>query len=139
LRYGLEYLEKHASNVLGGGLGRLLKTIIQKLSIKVNEDFKIEEGERHRIMISLANPILFRHSRKYDEPMLREFYEKINDQLCSPEGLPEREIDSMWNSAISFVEQNIKEQQQEQYNNNNAEADADAEGDGERSIRKRSS
>jgi hypothetical protein len=83
--------------------------MIEKLVIDFRA--KISQGQRHNILISIADSILFRHSGRKTEEELRKFFQEVNEKLCEPEPLPDDETESIWNSALRFVEDNKKDQQ----------------------------
>ena len=91
LKNGVEYLHKdHKSN-------------------KIDPTIEIGEGERHMTLLSAADSLLLRYRNKgKTEEHLKNFILEINQQLCSPEPLPENEIDEIWNSALEYVNR-IKE------------------------------
>ena len=100
-RNGLSYLERKSR------LSEILKAIAKSLKINNSEYGVINEGERHTTLISMANSILFHHlgnGKNLNE--LFGFFSKINERLCSPEPLPAEELNSIWDSALTFVQQN---------------------------------
>ncbi|HJT47205.1 MAG TPA: phage/plasmid primase, P4 family [Nitrososphaeraceae archaeon] len=107
LRYGLQYLDK--SNIIDVKL----KTMIKRLKIDAVSNIRIHEGTRHPTLISIANSILFHHLGKKSEETLRDFFFKLNDMLCEPEPLPDREIKSIWRSAFDFVKKRRPEEEDE--------------------------
>ena len=101
IKYGLQYLEKESPST---NISNKLRGIIKNLV--VDTTLKIPEGQRHITLISAADSLLFRHlgkGKNRPEKWLKDFFENINHQLCQPEPLPESEIDSIWNSAMEFV------------------------------------
>ena len=112
LRYGLSYLDKRPTSKSSPNISTKLRAMIKRLSI--DPTVKIISGERHNTLISVADSLLFKHSAKESEDHLRKFFEKINNILCDPEPLPASEIESIWNSALRFVEE-IRNEQQQQY------------------------
>lgn len=60
-------------------------------------------------MLSIADSILFRyHIKDVAENLekLKVFFIEFNKKFCCPEPLTDLEIDSIWNSAVKYVEQN---------------------------------
>jgi hypothetical protein len=82
----------------------------------------IPKGERHVTLISVADSLLIRHlgRGKYTGGKLKDFFIKMNNELCSPEPLPEHEILSIWNSAINFVKEKRASRKE---NNDNPRSD----------------
>jgi hypothetical protein len=96
-KYGVEYLDKHYSNLL-------------------DSDSKIYQGSRHDSLISIANRILFRYcggneinKGKLEE--LKSTFVNINEQRCDPP-LTIREVDSIWKDAVAYYKK-IKDQEKE--------------------------
>ena len=48
------------------GINPQLKKMIKSLKIDQKTNFAINQGERHTILLSIANSILFRHLEKDD-------------------------------------------------------------------------
>jgi hypothetical protein len=61
VKSGLEYVNKKIM------LNPEIKRIIKNLQVPSNPIIKLQEGERHNTLISIANSILFRHYKKDDE------------------------------------------------------------------------
>jgi hypothetical protein len=80
-------------------------------NLEINDTVRIAQGHRNNTIMWIASSLLFRHSRNHDEKKLRTFFDRINNELCDPEPLPDNETESIWNSAVKFVEANIREQQ----------------------------
>jgi putative DNA primase/helicase len=98
---GLLYIEKKSR------LNEKLKRAIKNLKIPKSLNGTIKEGERHLTLISVANSILFNHYKNDDNiDELKDFFVKVNKNICYPESLPSQEIDSIWESAVLFVKQN---------------------------------
>jgi P4 family phage/plasmid primase-like protien len=97
IKYGIRYLEKVSR------LGSELKSMAK--SLEVNHNIRIPAGQRHTTLISLADSLLLNHlaERKDTEDELRRFFDQINDELCEPP-LPSEERDSIWKSALDFVD-----------------------------------
>jgi P4 family phage/plasmid primase-like protien len=108
IKYGVEYLEKL------NGIDNRLKTVIKRLSI--DPDVRIPLGARHATLIAVADSLLFNNIgiRKTQKEKLKDFFIEVNKRLCHPEPLPEKEINSIWNSALDFVYK-IKEQEKKQH------------------------
>jgi putative DNA primase/helicase len=110
IRNGLQYLEKATA------IDSRLKHIVKELVI--DPRVRIPQSTRHITLISVANSLLFNHlgRRKRTEEQLKDFFMHINSALCDPEPLAEKEIDSIWTSALDFVNKNKtdKSEQQEQ-------------------------
>ena len=103
-KYGIKYLEKESNT----RISPKIREMIEKLEI--DKSIAILEGERHDTLLPIANSILIRQYKSdisLDER--KDFFEKINNQLCQPYPLPTNEIDAIWKSAIKFLEIN-KEQ-----------------------------
>jgi len=105
-KYGLKYL-----GFQNYKLSSQIRIMIKSLSI--NPELVIEEGERHTILLSIADSLLFKHlnlqNGKEDEKSkqtqkLKNFFFEINNQLCQPCPLPEKEINEIWNSAINYTD-----------------------------------
>ena len=100
-RNGLPYLERKSK------LSEKLKDIAKSLKIRDSEYGVISEGERHNTLISMANSILFRHLGDGDNlDKLFGFFSEVNERLCSPGPLPSEEANSIWDSALTYVQQN---------------------------------
>jgi putative DNA primase/helicase len=104
-KYGLKYLDLQNHK-----LSPQIRIMIKSLSI--NPKIVIEEGERHIILLSIADSLLIKHFKlknaKEDEiskqtQKLKDFFVEINNQLCQPFPLPEKEMNEIWNSAINYV------------------------------------
>jgi P4 family phage/plasmid primase-like protien len=81
-------------------------------SLSIAPELVIEEGERHTILLSIAGSLLLKHlnlkNGKEDEKRiqmekLKDFFIEVNNQLCKPFPLPEKEMNEIWNSAINYV------------------------------------
>jgi Bifunctional DNA primase/polymerase, N-terminal len=97
IKHGLQYLEK------GNGIDSRLKNIIKGLVI--DPKIRIHQSTRHITLISVADSLLFNHlgRRKKTAEQLKDFFWQINSVLCDPEPLPEKEVNSIWTSALDFV------------------------------------
>jgi putative DNA primase/helicase len=103
IKHGLQYLEK------ANGIDSRLKGIIKRLVI--DPTVTIPQSTRHITLISVADSLLFNHlgRRKKTAEQLKSFFMQINLSLCDPEPLTEKEIDSIWSSALDFVNKNKTE------------------------------
>ena len=76
-------------------------------SLEISHSIRIPSGQRHTTLISLADSLLFNHNHlaggKNTVNELRNFFDQINDdELCEPP-LPSEERNSIWRSALDFV------------------------------------
>jgi putative DNA primase/helicase len=96
-KHNIPYLEKDTS------LERF-KPMIKRLVI-FDTSIRIPHHERHKTLIPIANSILFNHLGKTgkSEEQLKNFFIKINSELCDPEGVPESELMGIWDSAVKYV------------------------------------
>jgi P4 family phage/plasmid primase-like protien len=76
-----------------------LRKMIKRLKIPLG--FSIPQGKRHTTLISLADSLLLTHSID-SKDRLKDFLFQLNEAVCSPP-LPDKELDSIWRSAILFV------------------------------------
>lgn len=106
IKHGLQYLENN-SGILDDKIKAMLKTFV------IDRTIVISKGNRHRTLISIANSILFRHSGLKNNETLKNFFMQINDSLCQPEPLPEREIKNIWKSALDFAATNNKKEKED--------------------------
>jgi Bifunctional DNA primase/polymerase, N-terminal len=102
VKHSLQYLEKGLDvlNLSSNKVRNIIKTLA------IDTTLKIPQGQRHVILISIANSLLFSHlgkGKNKSEEWLKDFFLKINYSLCEPEPLPDSEIDNIWNSALNFV------------------------------------
>ena len=72
------------------------------------QNCKIYEGFRHSTLLSFANLMLFNHYgntelKKDNYKKLNSFLYKINETLCSPSPIPEKEIETIWKDVIGYV------------------------------------
>src|SRR5918992_4773067 len=107
LKHRVQYLEKGQEDFISSIIVGKIREVVQTLVIDTT--IRIPQGQRHVTLISIADSILFRHLGKKSEKQLKEFFDKINYLLCEPEPLPDSEINSIWNSALDFVER-VKEE-----------------------------
>lgn len=101
-RHGIRYLER--TSLLSDKIKIMLKSFV------IDRNIQLEEGNRHSILISIANSILFRYIGKKSEYDLRSYLLQINSSLCKPLPLSQEEIMSIWNSALKFAKERIDEQ-----------------------------
>jgi Family of unknown function (DUF5906)/D5 N terminal like len=95
IKFGVKYLEKDTR------LSRM-KPMIQHLRIDPN--IRIPQGERHLTLLAVADSLLLQHlTNGKTNAQLKNFFIQINNKLCYPESLPEREINKIWQSANEFV------------------------------------
>jgi P4 family phage/plasmid primase-like protien len=95
LKFGVKYLDKDRR------ISRMIPMIQQ---LTVDPDIRILQGERHLTLLAVADSLLLRHLKKgKTEGQLKEFFARINYELCDPDPLPEHEINAIWQSAIEFV------------------------------------
>ncbi len=111
-KYGLKYADLQ-NNKRSQEIRKMIK------SCSINPEIIIEEGERHTILLSIANSLLINHikSKNFNGnekiiriQQLQDFFFEINTQLCKPIPLPEKEINEIWTSAVNYVI-NIKNKQ----------------------------
>ena len=97
IKHGLQYLE----NV--SGIDYELKRMVKRLTINLGSI--IIQGKRHVTLISLADTLLFHHLGRKNRTVkdLKYFFDQINEKVCSGP-LSEAERDSIWNSALDFVD-----------------------------------
>lgn len=100
-KYGLNYLNQKKTKKIDNRM----KKMIYNLIIDKDSNYVIVEGERHLNLLSIANLLLLTHLKSGDSNVekLRAFFDQINQKICSPEPLPQEEIDSIWNSSLDFV------------------------------------
>ena len=113
-QHKIPYLDKNGKgSCASSSLSSNIKNMIKNLAI--DSRIKIHNGIRHDTMVSIANSILFKHSRTKSHEKLEVFFIEINDNLCKPEPLPVKEISKIWADALEFVSRVRKhEQEQEQ-------------------------
>ena len=114
-KHNIEYLsrsyndsERKAASQISTSMKNMLKTLI------IDRAIKIYDGQRHVTMIAIANFLLLRHWHNHSHEELQSFFNNVNEQLCTPDPLPEKEIDSIWSDAIEFtskisIEKQVKE------------------------------
>jgi len=107
-KYGISYLDKKEESN-SSYLTPQIREMIESLEIKSN--IVIQQGERHNILLSIANSLLFKYWRNESnsekkikkEDELLHFIYRINNELCKPEPIPERELKSIWISTKDYV------------------------------------
>ncbi|HSF51601.1 MAG TPA: bifunctional DNA primase/polymerase, partial [Nitrososphaeraceae archaeon] len=100
VKHGIKYLEKEKNRILTEPLKKIIK------ALKVDPEFQhiIHEGQRHMTMLSFADSLLIHHHKnKQIKEKLKTFFLKVNDNVCLPP-LLENEINSIWKSAVEFVD-----------------------------------
>ena len=103
-KYNLEYLVRNGNRSgrkLVSPLSMSIKSMLRALTI--DKTIKIYDGQRHVTMIGIANFILLRHWQNHSHEELQSFFNNVNEQVCTPDPLPEREIDSIWSDALEFT------------------------------------
>ena len=104
-KYGLQYLSLR-DNKQSLEIGKMIN------SLCINPQIVIQEGERHTTLLSIANSLLINHIKSRDLKdnhrmvkiqRLKDFLFEINDELCKPDSLPEKEMNEIWNSAKNHV------------------------------------
>lgn len=99
-KYGIEYLQSERNKILT----EPLKKIINSFQIDSYFQYNIPEGQRHSTMLSFANSLLIKHRNKKSKKDLKNFLVEVNDKICLPP-LPKNElINSIWKSAMEWVE-----------------------------------
>ena len=98
-KYSIRYLDRNGNgnSTLSGKIKNMVKFLI------IDPSVVIHNGQRHQIMISVANSILFRHSATKSHDKLSEFFSEINDKLCRPDPLPSKEVSRIWEDALEYV------------------------------------
>lgn len=102
IKYDLRYIEKEI-----GFESKVYKTMTKALEIPDHIE-EIREGIRNPALHKRALSLLFQHYDGSDISKLKElktFFEKMNDRLCKPP-LLQKELDSIWNSALTYVLEN---------------------------------
>ena len=102
---GEKYLDV-TKNKLTFQIRKMIKFLV------INPEIVFEEGERHTTLLSIADSLLINHlklrnlmdnEKNIQTERLKDFFFEINDELCKPFPLPEKEINEIWNSAIDYV------------------------------------
>jgi hypothetical protein len=68
-------------------------------------------------MIAIANFLLLRHWHNHSHEELQSFFNNVNEQLCTPDPLPEKEMDSIWSDATEFASKVLKEKRSKEVDN----------------------
>jgi putative DNA primase/helicase len=99
-KYGLDY----GAEKVTGLKDKRIVNMVKNLKIDENFDFRIRMGERNTRLFAIARSILYHHYERGNKTLepLREFFIKINEQFCDPEELPNKEITTIWNSALNY-------------------------------------
>jgi hypothetical protein len=92
-----------------------LKNITKTLKID-SVSRKISIGNRNNTLLVVADSIISNHYGSKDIEVLEKFFFEVNQKLCE-EPLDEKELDSIWIQATSFIEKSIKEK--ENFSNKN--------------------
>ena len=99
-RSDLKYLEKEENSRLTSQIRNMINRL------EIDTTIIIPEGERHNTLLSIADSLLIRHyifnNTSIDE--LKEFFENVNNNLCKPYSLFQKEIDDIWESATEYAE-----------------------------------
>lgn len=110
-KHTVPYLDKNENAATTSLLSNDMKRMIKNLTI--DSDIEINNGTRHDTLLSVANSILFRHSKTKNHEKLETYFGEVNEKLCKPEPLPEKEASEIWTNALEFVFR-VQEQEQEQ-------------------------
>ncbi|HJT84902.1 MAG TPA: bifunctional DNA primase/polymerase, partial [Nitrososphaeraceae archaeon] len=102
-----EYVYHNNSN---SKLPEPLRKLILLLEIPPDFEFKVHEGARHITMLSFANSLLFKYgyNNNINRDELKDFFYKVNNQICFPSPLPETEIKTIWRDALKLEGQTSK-------------------------------
>jgi hypothetical protein len=100
-KHGLEYLQSERNQILTDPL----KKIIKSLKIDTDFQYKIPEGMRNTTLLSFADSLLINHrnNKNKSKDELKSFLIKVNEKVCTTP-LPQSEINSIWRSAVEWVE-----------------------------------
>jgi putative DNA primase/helicase len=105
-KYNVSYLknDKDASSFY---LSPLIRDMIN--SLEINSGIIIQEGTRHETLLSTANSLLIKHkyNNNVNRDELKKFFIEVNNKLCSPTPLPEKEIKNIWRDAIKYSEKKL--------------------------------
>ncbi len=112
-KYNIQYL-KIGKDVSSSSvyLSPLIRQMID--SLEINSDIIIQEGARHSTLLSIVNSLLFKYwanepndeKKAKIEDELLDFLYNINNKLCKPEPIPEKELKTIWINAKEFVLKN---------------------------------
>ncbi|MER5174413.1 MAG: bifunctional DNA primase/polymerase [Candidatus Nitrosocosmicus sp.] len=84
-----------------------LKNMTKNLMID-DENYKISDGTRNNTLLAVANSLLSNHFNSKDIENLKSFFFKVNQTLCE-KPLDQRELESLWTQATSFIKNNTHE------------------------------
>jgi hypothetical protein len=107
--------EKYSSNNYNPSTGNFsyltdeLKNIIKALRID-NLNFKISNGTRNNTLLSFADSLLSNHYNLIDNEYLNSFFIQANQRLCETP-LEEKELETIWAQATSFIKRNTVDKQ----------------------------
>jgi putative DNA primase/helicase len=114
-KYNVSYL-KNEKDPFTSSCVYLTPLIRQMIEIlEINLDIIIPEGTRHKALLSIANSLLCKYwfnesctdkgkSKILDD--LTNFFLEINNKLCKPTPLPEKELKTIWLNAQEFIIKN---------------------------------
>lgn len=120
-KYGLSYGEK--SRIRPSHDEILIGSMIRRLKILDNCNYKIEEGSRNNTLFHISRLILNYHYDGKDVKKLgklKQFFDDINDNFSSPNPLSSEERDNIWNSSLNYL--SIKSKTNSSDDNNQAES-----------------
>jgi hypothetical protein len=103
-KYGIKYLEK------ADGLTLARAAEIRK---RIVDNMPILEGERHDVLLSYTDSLLFEHLSKKSEEEIKNILIEVNARLCKPP-LKQSEIDTIWNSCLNWVKDKKQRQEEEE-------------------------
>ena len=132
-KHNIPFLDKTGNGGASSPLSSNIKYMIKTLTI--DPAIEIQDGMRHDTMISVANSILFRHSKTKSHDKLRDFFIEINTRLCAPKPLPDNEISQIWDDALVFVSRVQNQEQEEADHNTNSNKQAVLESISDEKIR----
>jgi P4 family phage/plasmid primase-like protien len=107
-------------NILTEDLRKITK--ILNIDEHVIQNCKIYEGTRHSTLLSFANSMLLYH---YNNPELKKdsyrklksFLDEVNERLCIPSPLSEKEVEIIWNDTKTYIS-NLKDKNSNNLTNN---------------------
>jgi putative DNA primase/helicase len=104
-KYNIPYIKNGNDASSSSPLTLLIRQMI--VSLEINPYIIIHEGERHAILLAIANSLLIKnkYNKDVNTEQLKNFFSDINNKLCVPEPLPESEIERIWKDAIKFSEE----------------------------------
>ena len=110
-KYSIEYLqrteENNNNNNNSSKLPNSLRQLINSLDIPQDFQYRIPEGVRHDILLSFADSLLIKYRESKNLEELKDFFNEVNNKLCSPNPLPESEVNSIWRDALRFSQSKI--------------------------------